>query len=110
MTPRHDSHQPKSRPLSGDELADLEEQFDECDADGERRGDIKTHTQAPQGRICEIDRERSFGRIETNDGRLIYFHRNSVLGRPFEELSVGATVRFVEEAGDLGPQASTVHA
>jgi len=28
---------PQRRPLSGDELADLEEQFDECDADGDQR-------------------------------------------------------------------------
>jgi len=80
------------------------------DYERERRGDVKTHAEAPHGRICEIDHERSFGRIETDDGRLIFFHRNSVLGRPFEELSVGGTVRFVEEAGELGPQASTVHA
>ena len=76
----------------------------------ERRGEVKTHAATPHGRICEIDRQKDFGRIETEEGRLVYFHRNSVLGRPFEELSVGTTVRFVEEPGDLGPQASTVHA
>ena len=74
------------------------------------RRQVKTHVGMPKGRVCEIDQERRFGRIETNDGRLVYFHRNSVLGRPFEELPVGTIVRFVEEPGDLGPQASTVHA
>lgn len=75
----------------------------------ERRGDVKTHVEQPQGRISELDRERGFGRIETDDGRLIYFHRNSVLGSPFDKLEIGTSVRFVEEPGDLGPQASTVH-
>lgn len=75
----------------------------------ERRGDIKHHVPMPHGRICEIDREAGSGRIETDDGRLIYFHRNSVLGRRFDDLETGIEVRFAEEAGDLGPQASTVH-
>jgi cold shock CspA family protein/ribosome-associated translation inhibitor RaiA len=80
------------------------------DYERQRRGDVKTHVEPLKGRICEIDTERNFGRIETDDGRLIYFHRNSVLGRAFEDLEVGAQVRFAEEPGDLGPQASSVHA
>lgn len=80
------------------------------DYERKRRGDIKTHVEQPHGRISELDPERGFGRIETDDGRLIYFHRDSVLGQPFAKLQVGATVRFAEEPGDLGPQASTVHA
>ncbi|HTQ36946.1 MAG TPA: HPF/RaiA family ribosome-associated protein [Steroidobacteraceae bacterium] len=75
-----------------------------------RRGDVKTHAGMPHGQVSEIDRERHSGRIETADGRLIYFHGNAVLGRSFGELTVGTTVHFVEEAGDLGPQASTVYA
>jgi cold shock CspA family protein len=38
----------------------------------------------------------------------IYFHRNSVLDADFDKLKIGTEVRFVEEAGDKGPQASTV--
>jgi cold shock CspA family protein len=38
----------------------------------------------------------------------VYFHRNSVLHRGFDELAVGTEVRFVEEEGEQGPQASTV--
>lgn len=73
------------------------------------RQDVKSHAELPRGRICELDAARSFGRIETDDGRLIYFHRHSVLGRPFESLSIGTEVSFAEEQGELGPQASTVH-
>ena len=75
-----------------------------------QRREVKTHEPTPEGRISELHPEPGYGRIETPDGRLIYFHRNSVLGAPFANLSVGDRVRFVEEAGDQGPQASTVHA
>ena len=79
------------------------------DYERRRRRDVKTHTGLPRGRICELDAAGGFGRIETDDGRLVYFHRNSVLGRRFDELQTGLAVHFAEEAGDLGPQASTVH-
>ncbi len=79
------------------------------DYERKRRLDVKTHVEPAQGRICELDAARDGGRIETDDGRLIYFHRNSVLGGRFEDLTTGTKVRFAEEAGDRGPQASTVH-
>jgi len=74
-----------------------------------RRGDVKAHAGLPHGRISEIDAARGFGRIETDEGRLIYFHRNSVLGGSFDSLTPGIEVSFAEESGDLGPQASSVH-
>ena len=74
-----------------------------------RRHDVKTHVQPLHGRICELDSDRQFGRIETDSGRLIYFHSHSVHDRKFDELALGMTVRFTEEAGDSGPQASSVH-
>lgn len=80
-----------------------------ADYERKRRGDVKTHVGAAHGRICELDLERGFGRIETEDGRVIYFHRNSLLGSRFQELTMGAEVRFAEESGEQGPQASTVH-
>ena len=48
------------------------------------------------------------GFIETPDGREIYFHRNSVLDGDFDRLTVGSEVRFVEEPGEKGAQATTV--
>jgi cold shock CspA family protein/ribosome-associated translation inhibitor RaiA len=79
------------------------------DYERKRRKDVKTHAEPPRGRICELDSERNFGRIETDGGRLIYFHRNSVINSDFKKLAIGTQVNFVEEAGDAGPQASTVH-
>ena len=80
------------------------------DYERERRQDIKTHVEMARGRICELHLQEGFGRIETDDGRLIYFHENSVRDLPFAKLSTGSEVRFAEELGDDGPQASTVHA
>jgi ribosome-associated translation inhibitor RaiA len=79
------------------------------DYERKRRGDVKHRSEIAHGRISELDTGRSFGRIESADGRLIYFHRNSLVGSRFEDLVTGMEVRFSEETGDLGPQASTVH-
>ena len=70
---------------------------------------LKVHATPPHGRIVELNPEEDYGRIETPDGRLVYFHRNSVIGADFNELKIGTEVRFHEEAGERGPQASTVH-
>ena len=53
-------------------------------------------------------RRQALHRRAAPDGREIYFHRNSVLDAGFDRVSVGAEVRFVEEEGVRGPQASTV--
>lgn len=72
-----------------------------------RRGVVKAHEAPPHGRVVELYAD--YGKIETPDGRMVYFHRNSVVGGDFDHLDVGTEVRFVEETGELGPQASTVH-
>lgn len=73
------------------------------------RGDVKTHDGPPRGTVGSLHPDRGFGRISTPDGRWIYFHRNSVVNADFDDLRIGDEVRFHEEAGDEGPQASTVH-
>ena len=44
------------------------------------QGQVKHHEGAPVGTVVELDPLGEFGLIETEDGREIYFHRNSVLG------------------------------
>lgn len=73
-----------------------------------RRGEVKRGIVAPHGRISELFRDQGYGFIETFDGRSVYFHRNSVLNNGFDQLMQGAEVRFAEEEGLEGPQASTV--
>lgn len=79
------------------------------DYERERHRPPKPRVGPPRGRVSEINHAEGFGRIETDDGRLIYFHRNSVVNGSFEKLSVGTEVRFHEVPGDEGPKASTVH-
>ncbi len=74
-----------------------------------RRRAVKTHfAQLPDGVVVRLFPEEGFGFLKTANGREIYFHRNSVVYGRFEDLSVGAGVRFTEEQGEKGPQAKTV--
>lgn len=73
-----------------------------------RRGDVKVHEVPAHGRVVRIERQGGFGYITTPDGREIYFHRNSLVNAGFDSLEDGAEVRFAEEMGEEGPQASSV--
>jgi ribosomal subunit interface protein len=73
-----------------------------------RRQQVKVHEVPEHGRLARLNVEEGYGFIEAADGREIYFHRNSVLRASFERLSVGQEVRFDEELGERGPQATTV--
>ena len=73
-----------------------------------RRGEVKTSITPPEGTVLRLFPEEGFGFLAGEDGRELYFHRNSVLEPGFESLAVGARVRYAEEQGFEGPQASTV--
>ena len=71
-------------------------------------GDVKQHETQPVGTITRIDTDKEFGFLTAADGHEVYFHRNSVLDGAFERLKTGTAVSFTEEAGNKGPQATTV--
>ena len=71
------------------------------------RREVKVHEEPQHARITFIDVEGEWGWLEPDDGRRVYFHRNSVLGG-VDGLKLGDEVRFTEEQGNEGPQASTV--
>jgi len=73
-----------------------------------RRGDVKTHEVPGHGSVVRLDPEKGYGIIADGAGRELYFHRNSVLDNAFTKLAIGSEVRFAEETGDRGPQASSV--
>jgi cold shock CspA family protein/ribosome-associated translation inhibitor RaiA len=73
-----------------------------------QRGAVKAHASPPVGVVTRLFAMDEYGYIEAEDGREVYFHKNSVLHGDFDQLKVGTAVSFVEEAGDKGPQASTV--
>lgn len=75
----------------------------------EMRGQVKVHEHAPTGKIARFDPNTGYGFIEADDGHEIYFHQNSVVDGIASDIRPGVRVTFVEEMGEMGPQASTVH-
>lgn len=72
------------------------------------RGAVKQHEPPPVATVTRLFPGPGYGYLETEDGREIYFHRNAVLDGHFDQLRLGSVVQFAEEAGEKGPQASTV--
>jgi len=74
-----------------------------------QHGDIKAHPeQEMRGVVTRLFREQGYGFIKGLGGEEVYFHKNSLPENDFDRLEIGAGVRWVEQAGDKGPQASTV--
>jgi cold shock CspA family protein/ribosome-associated translation inhibitor RaiA len=78
-----------------------------------QRGDVKTHEPRPEetrsrGRVVKLFPDRGYGFLASEDGHEVYFHEHSVRDGAFPRLGVGAEVRFEEEEGERGPQASSV--
>lgn len=76
-------------------------------AEQRRPYDVKTHDQ-PMAFVSRVFPADDYGFITTPEGREIYFHRNAVLHGDYERLTIGTEVRFAEEMGEEGPQATTV--
>jgi len=77
------------------------------DYEAQRRHQVKPHFDpACRARVAHLEMDHGF--LESYEGREVYFHRNALVNVDFDELSVGAEVRFEEAAGEQGPQASTV--
>lgn len=72
------------------------------------QGKVKWDVTLPMARVTKLNPAEGFGFLETDDGREIYFHQNSVLKGGFARLKPGMRVSFHEEIGEKGPQASTV--
>jgi cold shock CspA family protein len=61
-----------------------------------------------QAMVEKIFREQQYGFLRSLDGQSVYFNRNSVLHNHWQNLKVGTAVRYTQEMGDEGLQASTV--
>jgi cold shock CspA family protein len=73
-----------------------------------QRSVVKERAVPAHGKVARIFPYEGYGFITTADQREIYFHRNSVLNDEFDRLEVGDEVRFSEEAGEKGPQVSSM--
>ena len=74
----------------------------------QRRREIKVHPSQPVARVTRLFPQDGYGFITTPEGRDVYFHTNAVINEGWEEIDIGSEVRFAEEMGDNGPQATTV--
>jgi len=74
----------------------------------EQEGFVKTISRLPEAEVTQIFSNEGYGFLRTTDNRQLYFHETSVLDGHFNRLRVGTRVRFAEEMGEKGPQASTV--
>jgi cold shock CspA family protein len=74
-----------------------------------QRGAVKVHPQQrAQAMVEKIFRDQEYGFLRASDGQSVYFNRNSVLHDHWEHLKVGTAVRYTQEIGDKGLQASIV--
>jgi len=69
------------------------------------KGQVKAHEETPVGKIAALFPLEDYGRIMGADGAYVYFHRNSVKGKEFNELEEGMRVAYSQEEGNDGPQA-----
>ncbi len=108
------SHAPDESSANEDAHAAIDDAFDRLgrrleDHLRRQRGDVKSREEPYRdGRVSKLWTYEGYGFIETPDAGEVYFHRNSVLHHAFDRLKIGSAVRFVEELGEKGPQASTV--
>lgn len=74
MTTRREAQPGKGRALTSDELADAQEQFDECDADGDQRIDFAEYSQLLDNLGVELpptQRRNRFNAIDSDgDGAI----------------------------------------
>jgi ribosomal subunit interface protein len=73
-----------------------------------QRGEVSPTVRPARGRVARLFPEESYGFLIAQDGHEVYFHRNSVLAGEFDLLKVGDEVKFTEEPGEKGPQASSL--
>lgn len=73
-----------------------------------QRGQVSPTVRPARGQVLRLFPEGGYGFLAAEDGHEVYFHRNSVLGDEFDLLEVGDEVKFREEPGDKGPQASSL--
>lgn len=74
-----------------------------------QRGEVKSHPmQQANAVIAKLFLDEDYGFLRTLDERDVYFHKNAVIGRNFDELRQGAGVVASIEQGDKGLQATSV--
>ena len=75
----------------------------------EARHQVKRPVEIDHGHICEVEPKSGTGCIETRDGRIVRFYKESLDEGTIEKLTIGTEVRFAAEPDGRGQRAITVH-
>jgi ribosomal subunit interface protein len=70
--------------------------------------EVKHHPPVLHGLIEEFEPELGHGWLRADDGRRVYFQRDSLTSDDWDRLSKGSRLRFRETEGDKGPFAVSV--
>ena len=70
--------------------------------------EVKHHPPVLHGKIIELEPELGYGWVQADDGRKVYFQRDSLTSDDWEDLDKGTRLRFREMQGDKGPFAASV--
>ena len=70
--------------------------------------EVKHHPAVLHGEIVELELELGHGWVRGDDGRLVYFQRDSLTSNNWDRLKTGTRLRFREMQGDKGPYATAV--
>jgi cold shock CspA family protein len=76
-----------------------------------QRGAVKRHDLPPHGRVVRLLTDPTgvrYGFLESREGTQVYFQETALVDMAYDELEVGAEVRYTAAEGHDGPQASTV--
>jgi len=74
-----------------------------------RRREVKRDETPAHGIITKLVwGEGGFGFLRALDGHEVYFNNTSIINTKFDDLEIGTEVRFSEEMGEDGPQASSL--
>jgi len=93
-------------PLIVESFESLDRRLKEYNA--KRQQQVKRHSPHSTGKVFELVPMEDYGRIEAEDGTLVYFHRHAVKDFDFDQLAIGDAVEFGEGIGEEGPQATWV--
>ena len=70
--------------------------------------EVKHHPPVLHGQIAELEPELGHGWIRADDGRMVYFQRDSLTGNDWDKIAVGDEIEFSLMEGEKGSFAVNV--
>jgi cold shock CspA family protein/ribosome-associated translation inhibitor RaiA len=70
--------------------------------------EVKEHPPVLHGKVNRLFPGEGYGFIQADDGKDVFFERDSLTAENWNNVQIGSVVRFREESGDKGPFATSV--